>query len=252
MNETHETLLCIVAHPDDETMLTGGVLAMLAERGVAVYVLCATRGEGGEVGEPPVCTRDELARVREAELRCAATALGARSVEFLGYVDPAVGPDGEGRAFEADRAGFESRIVAAIRRLRPAGLLTHGSRGEYGHPGHLLVHRTVLGAHRIIRSQPAAPPALYTFCAAVPGHQDRIFNTADTAHVVLDVTPWLDAKAAAAACHRTQRALFFRHHPEARTMRDALRTTESLHRVWPSDGPHAPMFADLVLPDARD
>jgi len=253
MNETRETLLCIVTHPDDETMLTGGTLAMLAGRGVAVHILCATRGEGGEVGEPPVCAREELGHVRTAELRCAAAALGACSVEFLGYVDPDVGPDGEGRAFAADPAEFEAHIVAAIHRLRPTVLLTHGSEGEYGHPGHILVHQTVLRAIRnspfIIRN---SPPTLYTFCAATPGRQDRIFNTADPAHLVLDVTPWLDAKGAAAACHRTQHALFFRHHPEARIVREVLRTIESLHRAWPPDGLHAPMFADLVISNARD
>ncbi len=57
-------------------------------------------------------------------------------------------PDGEGRAFAADDAGFEARIVAVIRRLQPAALLTHGSEGEYGHPGHVLVHQTVLHAIR--------------------------------------------------------------------------------------------------------
>lgn len=249
----NEAMLCVVAHPDDETMLTGGTLAMLAERGVAVHILCATRGEGGEVGEPPVCVREELGRVREAELRCAAAALGARSAEFLGYVDPEIGPDGKACAFEADPAEFEARVVAAVRRLRPATLLTHGSEGEYGHPGHVLVHQTVLRAHWAVRSQSAiVTPALYTFCAAVPGRRDRVFNAADPADVVLDVAPWLDAKSAAAICHRTQHALFFRNHPEARSIREVLRTTESLHLVWSPDGLHVPVLADLVPSDVHD
>jgi LmbE family N-acetylglucosaminyl deacetylase len=246
-----ETLLCIVTHPDDETMLTGGTLAMLVQRGVAVHILCATRGEGGEVGEPPVCARAELGRVRGAELRCAAAALGARSVAFLGYVDPDVGPDGQVRAFEADPAELEGRVVAAIRRLQPAVLLTHGSQGEYGHPGHILTHQAVMRAVR--RSSLATRDSLaavYTFCAAIPGRQDRIFNEADPAHVVLDVTPWLDVKSAAATCHRSQHGLFFRHHPEARTIREVLRTTESLHLAWSRDGCQSPLFAEWTLPDA--
>lgn len=48
----------MVAHPDDETRLTGGLLARLAAQGVDVHLPCLTRGEGGEVGEPPLATRE--------------------------------------------------------------------------------------------------------------------------------------------------------------------------------------------------
>jgi len=48
-------VLAFFAHPDDETMLAGGILALLSRGGAQVHYLCATRGEGGEVGEPPVC-----------------------------------------------------------------------------------------------------------------------------------------------------------------------------------------------------
>jgi LmbE family N-acetylglucosaminyl deacetylase len=47
------SLLCLVAHPDDETMLCGGTQALLAARGVETHMVCLTRGEGGELGEPP-------------------------------------------------------------------------------------------------------------------------------------------------------------------------------------------------------
>lgn len=246
------TLLCVVAHPDDETMLTGGVLAALATHGVAVHILCATRGEGGEMGEPPLCAREDLGRVREAELRCAARALGARGVQVLDYVDPVVAPGAQLGVFDADSAEFEEWVLGAINRLAPDVLLTHGSQGEYGHPGHVLVHQTVLSTLRAVCSRSAVPPpALYTFCAAISGVRDRILNAADPAHVILDVTPWLHIKAAAAMCHRTQQALFFRHHPQAREICEVLRTVEGLHLVWSTDGCQAPMFAEWVLPDGR-
>ena len=44
-------ILAFFAHPDDETMLCGGTLALLAQNGASVHYLCATRGEGGELGE---------------------------------------------------------------------------------------------------------------------------------------------------------------------------------------------------------
>jgi LmbE family N-acetylglucosaminyl deacetylase len=51
----YSRLLAILAHPDDETFRCGGMLALLARRGVRVWVLCATRGEAGDCGDPPVC-----------------------------------------------------------------------------------------------------------------------------------------------------------------------------------------------------
>src|SRR5690242_15525901 len=85
---TMAAILVISAHPDDETMAAGGTLAMYAEQGYDVYILETTRGEGGEVGEPPLASREQLGAVREDELRCAAAALGARDVLFLPYLDP--------------------------------------------------------------------------------------------------------------------------------------------------------------------
>jgi LmbE family N-acetylglucosaminyl deacetylase len=241
MHDKIERLLCITAHPDDETLYAGAFLAMLARRGIATHVLCATRGEKGQVGDPPVCRREDLGEVREAELRCAADVLGVASVEVIGYLNPAyVIASQDLTAFEADPDEFASRIVAACDRLRPDAVITHGSQGEYGHPGHVLVHETVLRAHQALHSPSDVPaPALYTVSAAVQGQQNKIFNDADPADVVIDVAPWVDDKAAAIACHRTQRALFFSAFPEADTLRELMLMrceTESLHRVWVPDG----------------
>jgi LmbE family N-acetylglucosaminyl deacetylase len=62
-------VLCITAHPDDESVFAGGTLALLALRGAEVKILCCTRGEGGEAGEPPLCSRAALGALREVELR---------------------------------------------------------------------------------------------------------------------------------------------------------------------------------------
>ena len=82
------SILVISAHPDDETLFAGGTLAMYAEQEHSVYVLETTRGEGGEVGEPPLATRDTIAVVREQEVRKAALSLGAKDIFFLPFVDP--------------------------------------------------------------------------------------------------------------------------------------------------------------------
>lgn len=72
---TNASLLAVFAHPDDETFRCGGTLALLAQRGVRVQVLTATRGQAGSCGAPPLCAPEELPAVRENELRCACAAL---------------------------------------------------------------------------------------------------------------------------------------------------------------------------------
>ena len=81
------TLLSVLAHPDDESFGMGGTLALYARRGVAVHLVCATRGEAGDVDEPYLEGFSTIAERREAELRCAAMKLGLAGVQFLGYRD---------------------------------------------------------------------------------------------------------------------------------------------------------------------
>src|SRR5512145_478969 len=108
-------ILAFFAHPDDETMLAGGALALLAQNGAQVHYLCATRGEGGEVGEPPACTMEQLGDVREQEMVCAVRALGGRSLMFLGHTDPRVGPEAALYAFTDDLVLLSGQVAASIR-----------------------------------------------------------------------------------------------------------------------------------------
>ncbi len=80
-------MLVVVAHPDDETFGTGSCIAHAAANGVDVTVCCATRGEAGEDTSGTTASREELARVREAELRAAAAVLGARNVVVFHFGD---------------------------------------------------------------------------------------------------------------------------------------------------------------------
>lgn len=219
------SVLVVGAHPDDETMLAGGTIALLAEYGVDVHIMCATRGEGGERGDPPVCEQHELGAAREEELRCAAQALGVTDTRLMGYVDPVIGPDEELFPFVADFDTLIGQIKQAADDTGADVILTHGSDGEYGHPAHKLLHRAVHTA--------AGQTLLYTFAAFVPSIEDRIWNQHDPAHLALDVSPWLDAKEAAATCHVSQHALFKRR-SKATNIRDVLRTTESFHRHNPA------------------
>ena len=228
-------VLAFFAHPDDETMMAGGALTMLARQGFQVHYFSATRGEGGEVGEPPLCTLEELGVVREDELVCAIRTLNGSSLTFLGYVDPRVGPDNTLYPFEADLTTLAGQIAASMRQHQAAAVFSHGSNGEYGHPAHILMHQAVSLA---IASLGEQAPLFYSANAAYPEHtRQRLLNQDDPAHIVLDIDPVREQKVQAALCHRTQNAMFMRNaaqeagHPVS--IADVILPTESFHRVFP-------------------
>ncbi len=202
-------VLAFFAHPDDETLMAGGTLALLARGGHEVFVLSATRGEGGERGDPPLCAQAELGAVRSRELACAVQALGARGPFFLGYRDPLVGPQGELFPFAADDGPVARRLTAWLRTARPHLLLTHGSAGEYGHPAHVQVYRVARRA--LAALPPTLRPAWYTALARMPDLPlEGLFNP-EPAHWLVPLgEPGLAAKVRAAECHRTQHGMFRR------------------------------------------
>jgi LmbE family N-acetylglucosaminyl deacetylase len=123
--------MCVLAHPDDESLGMGGALAKYSAEGVETYVVTATRGEKGRSGREESLTPEEVGRIRTAELRAAASELGVREVNFLGYRDGALD--------QAHPAEAVCRIVAEIRRVRPHLVLTFAPDGAYGHPDHIAI-----------------------------------------------------------------------------------------------------------------
>jgi LmbE family N-acetylglucosaminyl deacetylase len=144
-------LTCIFAHPDDESMGTGGILARYAAEGVAISLVCATRGERGWMGpEADYPGPAALGRLREAELRQAAALLGIGDLAFLDYVD--------GDLDAADPAEATRRIVAELRRLRPHVVVTFGPDGAYGHPDHIAICQLVTAAVALAGEAGYGPP----------------------------------------------------------------------------------------------
>jgi LmbE family N-acetylglucosaminyl deacetylase len=132
-------LLAVLAHPDDESLGLGGVLARYAAEGAETYVVTATRGERGRHGggtEKP--GEEELGRIREAELRAAADVLGVREVHFLDYLD--------GEVDRADPRQAIGRIAGHIKRLRPHVVVTFAQDGAYGHPDHIAISQFTTAA----------------------------------------------------------------------------------------------------------
>jgi LmbE family N-acetylglucosaminyl deacetylase len=132
-------LLAILAHPDDESLGTGGTLARYAAEGIETYLICATRGErgwSGSVADYPGPTL--LGQIREAELEAAAKVLGIRDVHFLGYMD--------GELDQAPPGEAVAKITAYIRRVRPDVVITFGPDGVYGHPDHIAISQFAASA----------------------------------------------------------------------------------------------------------
>ena len=125
-------LMCVLAHPDDESLGNGGTHAKYAAEGVETYLVTATRGERGWFGDE----RDDpgpeaLGKIRETELLAAASVLGIRRVDFLDYID--------GDLDQAPPAEATAKIVGHVRRVRPDVVITFGPDGGYGHPDHIAI-----------------------------------------------------------------------------------------------------------------
>lgn len=221
------SILVISAHPDDETLFCGGTLAMYAQKGHDVYILETTRGEGGEVGEPPLTTRENLGAFRERETRQAASILGARDIFFLPYIDPFMEINGIARRIDTPLTDFAAAIATYIQKIAPQLVITHGSNGEYGHPQHIYTHR----ATRLALGNGRPHTALMTWSAwHTPAERERVLNKDDQADIINDISPWHDIKVAAALCHKTQHAMFLRN-SGAPSVAEMVWKTETFH-IW--------------------
>ncbi len=146
-------LLFVHAHPDDETLTTGGTIAHYAADGADVHVVTCTLGEEGEVigeryAQLAVDAADQLGGYRIGELTTALTALGVNEPNFLGgpghWRDSGMEgtrPRHHQRFIDADMREAVGLLVAIIRQLRPHVVVTYDPDGGYGHPDHIQAHR---------------------------------------------------------------------------------------------------------------
>jgi N-acetyl-1-D-myo-inositol-2-amino-2-deoxy-alpha-D-glucopyranoside deacetylase len=147
------TLMTTHAHPDDETIGTGGVMAQAVRAGHRVILVTGTRGEMGEIVVPEMDTPENhrrLGEIRAAELEAAMADLGVTEWQNLGYRDS----DMMGRAGNADARSFwqadldeaARRLVWLVRTYRPHVMTTYNDFGGYGHPDHIRTHETAIRA----------------------------------------------------------------------------------------------------------
>ena len=156
MVEADGGVLFVHAHPDDESMGTGGTMARLVAEGVRVDLVTCTDGAEGEVHDPtldPDEARPRLAQIRAAELACSVAALGGGAIQhhLLGYRDSGMmGTDANGHPecfWQADLDEATRRLVEIVRRASPSAIVSYDENGNYGHPDHINAARIARDAY---------------------------------------------------------------------------------------------------------
>ena len=150
-------VLFVHAHPDDESMSTGGTMARLVAEGIRVDLVTCTDGAEGEIHDPtldPEEARPRLAQIRAEELACSIEALGRGSIHhhLLGYRDSGMmGTDANEHPdsfWKTDLARATARLVEIVRAARPATIVSYDENGNYGHPDHINAARIARDAYR--------------------------------------------------------------------------------------------------------
>jgi LmbE family N-acetylglucosaminyl deacetylase len=184
------TLMTVHAHPDDESIGTGGAMALAVRAGRRVVLVTCTRGEQGEIVVPALDTPDNhrrLGELRAAELEAAMAELGVTEWENLGYRDS----DMMGRVANHDPRSFwradldeaAGRLTWLVRRHRPDVVTTYNAFGGYGHPDHIRTHDVA------VRAFARAGDAAWYPDQVAPEHGGTGPSEADGG-----VAPWAPAK----------------------------------------------------------
>lgn len=173
------TLMAVHAHPDDECFGGGATLARYGAAGHTTVLVTCTNGEEGEIVDPDMdveAIKPHLADVRIGELNAAVGVLGITHLELLGYRDSGMvdtPSNDDPRSFnKADPQEATGRLVALIRRHKPHVVFTYAEDGGYGHPDHLMTHRTTVAAF-----EAAGDPTLYPEAGA-PWTPLKLYYTA--------------------------------------------------------------------------
>jgi N-acetyl-1-D-myo-inositol-2-amino-2-deoxy-alpha-D-glucopyranoside deacetylase len=152
-------LLLVHAHPDDESLWTGGTIARYAAAGVQVTLVTCTLGEEGEIipeslHQLAADSADQLGGYRMGELRAACAALGVSDHRWLGgpgrWRDSGmvgVPANAHPRAFvRGDLDEQAATLAAVLDEVRPQVVVTYGPDGGYGHPDHIRAHEITMAA----------------------------------------------------------------------------------------------------------
>jgi LmbE family N-acetylglucosaminyl deacetylase len=234
-----KVLLSVLAHPDDESFGMGGTLAKYAGQGVDVHLICATRGEAGEVAPEYLEGFSSIAELREQELNCAVEQLGINPVHLLSYRDSgmtgSIDNENPRALMNAPLEQVAGEIAEYIRKIKPQIVLTFDPIGGYRHPDHIFIHEAATRAFELAGDSsyqgnyPSYQPAKL-FYHTIPRYfirfnirllkllgkdpskygKNKDIDLTQMAvdefpvHARINYTEYKDKKAAAAGCHASQ------------------------------------------------
>ncbi len=178
--KNNRTLLAVHAHPDDESIGTGGILAKYAALGVKTVVVFCTQGEEGDIQDPayvPPSPGMGIKEIRKMELDRALEVLQVGSVFFLGYRDSGMAGTPANRhpqAFaQADLEEATKKLVRIIRQTSPQVMVTYNEKGTYGHPDHIMANRVTRRAF-----EAAGDPGFMNGSGLPPWRPSKLYYTA--------------------------------------------------------------------------
>ncbi len=190
-------LMFVFAHPDDETMATGATIAHYSQNN-EIHLICATKGEAGNTGKPPQCHIEELAVVREQELRAAAKHLGISSIHFLNYQD--------GKLNQTPEEQLARDIVKSMELINPEVVVTFAPHGISGHKDHMAIQRATFKA--VLSLQGSSVKKLYyiTLPSSIIHHKTARIHTDpdETITTIIDAPGTLPKLVKAILEHKTQ------------------------------------------------
>ena len=246
-------LMCVLAHPDDESLGTGGALAKCAAEGVATYLVTATRGERGRFGDSKESPGPEVVgKAREAELLAAATELGLREVRFLDYPDGALDKVDTARSDRKNRRTPSPRQTARRHHIRP-GRRVWPSRSHRHQPADDSRDRVRRGSvvrsggaigepHRVSKlyfiawspkKWTAYQAALRKLVFKVDGEERQAVPWPDWAiTTVIDTSRVWPAVWRAVSCHKTQMTIYRKLEELSEEHQRSLWGTQEFYRVF--------------------
>jgi LmbE family N-acetylglucosaminyl deacetylase len=253
---------CVFAHPDDDTYGVGGSLASVGGDDLELVVVMTTSGEGGQIADPSLATRETLGAVREVEDRASWAALGLDpELHFLRYAD--------GGVAQVAQESLVAVYLDVLQRAAPDVVVTFGPDGITGHADHVAVGAAATAAFHAARAAGADGFHRLLHVCVAQSRLDR-FNELlrergmppidptqpfqprgvpdETVGMIVDCSHAYDRKLEALRAHRTQAEMEdipFEVWPE-------ILGTEAFVIAFPERDPSAPTLDGLFegLPDS--
>ncbi|MCL4352901.1 PIG-L family deacetylase [Patescibacteria group bacterium] len=201
--------LFIFAHPDDESFSSGATIAKLVQKKVSVKLITATRGEEGELGDPPLCLKKDLGKTREKELLESARILGIPRVYFLDFKDQTLK--------KTARSKLLKPIIKIMQDEKPDLVFTFSKDGASRHPDHVRISQVATYAFDLYAKTMTKHVRLYH--TAMPRNNLKILHKHGVVYnafgkitgipnhritTMVDIETAFDKKLQALKCHRTQ------------------------------------------------